>query len=161
VLTVAHFISGFIGRLDGLREAATALEGERVVPLFGGFGFLPLAEQPEGACDVGAYPELSGLTTQLATWAAEQSRRVALAYIETEYWAGSGIQVAIVWENGAVALGPLNTSREDAAPSPPSATWAINQAARALGVTRGEKSDEFDTLGLGKYRSNNDWLTAL
>ena len=34
----------------------------------------------------------------------------------------------------------------------------ISQALRKLGVARGSEEDEFDALGLGKYRSNRHWV---
>jgi hypothetical protein len=159
-VSVSHRISGFIGRLDPLRGAAAALGEMRVVPLAGGFGFLPLIERLNDPADLGPFPELERLTRRLAGWAAEQSLGFPLAYIETEYWAGRGSQGSVVWQAGVVVLGPVVTSNEGPDPSPLPLERAINRAARAVGVARGERLDEFDALGLGRHRSNHDWLAA-
>lgn len=137
-----HRISGFIGRLDPLRAAAAALEDGRAVPLVGGFGFLPLVERLKAPPDRGPFPDLRRLTGRLAAWAAEQSHRAPLAYIQTEIWAGQGSQGGVVWQAGAVAFGPVVTSNEGPAPPPPPRERAVNQVLRALGVTRGEAFDE-------------------
>ncbi len=155
---MSHRISGFVGRLPALTEAAATLDGERVIPLTGGFGFLPLVERLKEPADPGPFPDLR-LRGRFAAWAAEQSRRLPLAYIETEYWAGRGTQGAVVWRDGEVVLGPVVTGNE--VPDPPAPSdRAINQAARLLGVKSGQASDEFAALGLERYRSNHDWLTA-
>jgi hypothetical protein len=158
-----HRISGFIGRLEMLREATAPSEGERVVPLAQGFGFLPIVERLKAPADPGPFPEMERLMGRLASWAAEQSHRFLLAYVETEYWAGRGGQGAVVWQAGAVVFGPAVTSNEDLpedAERPPPSERAINRAAQMLGVARGDAFDEFDVLGLGRYRSNDDWLVA-
>jgi hypothetical protein len=36
---------------------------------------------------------------------------------------------------------------------------AINQALRALGLPADDGRDEFDTLGLGKHRRTQDWVS--
>jgi hypothetical protein len=156
---VSHRISGFIGQLDTLRNAASVLDEGRVVPLASGFGFLPLIERLKAEADPGPFQGLR-LTGRLAAWAAEQSRRSPLAYIETEYWAGQGYQGGVVWASGSVTLGPLVTSNEGPDPPPLPLERAVNRAVRALGVTRGDAFDEFAALGLGRYRSNHDWLEA-
>ena len=157
---MSHRISGFIGRLDALREAASVLENGRVVPLASEFGFLPLPDSLGALPDPGPFPELR-LPGRYAAWAAEQSHQLPLAYIQTEYWAGRGGHGAVVWEGGAVVFGPVVTSNEGPDPPPAPSERAINRAARALGVERGEAFDEFDALGLGRHRSNYHWLTEV
>lgn len=157
---MSHRISGFVGQLDLLREAALALEGERVVALSVGFGFLPPVERLKAPADPGPFPELRRLKARLAAWAVEQSSRLPLAYIETEIWAGRGTQGAIVWQAGAVIFGPVVTSNEGPDP-PPLLEGAINQAARVLGVIRGEALDEFEALGFDRHRSNYHWLAEV
>ncbi len=70
-----------------------------------------------------------------------------VAYVETEYFGGNGVQSAAVWERGAIAFGP---KQADVGP--------INEALRLLGVERTNAKDEFDTVGLGRHRGNKGWI---
>lgn len=80
------------------------------------------------------------------------------AYVETEYFGGIGVQIAETWENGLRIEGPLisydgvnnKTEYEDVT----IVDYPINQALKHIGVAAQEGKDEFDTLGLGRYRSN-------
>ncbi len=63
------------------------------------------------------------------------------AVINSEYFGGSGDQVAIAYE-GERLLTEGN----------------VNAALRALGVVRAPNLDEWDTIGLADYRSNPDYL---
>ncbi len=70
-----------------------------------------------------------------------------LLYFETEYFGGMGRQVAIVFKDGAIAFGP---AKNEIGP--------INEGLRLLGAKRKASNDEFDSIGLGRYRYTNDWL---
>jgi hypothetical protein len=52
-----------------------------------------------------------------------------------------------------VAAGPFKTGNEV-----PLAVGAINRAFRHLGVARGSEIDEFEAVGIGRFRSNEDWI---
>jgi hypothetical protein len=159
---MAHHISGFIAPFDFLCEASTRFPGSRVTPLDLGFGFLPITKHLVDDDEPGAFEQLKQLTPRLAAWAKRESRRFPLAYIETEYFCGVGGQAAIAWVCGKVVFGPistpdlelggriLHTALKDR---------AINRALRHLEVDRGFEEDEFDALGLGRYPSNEAWLT--
>jgi hypothetical protein len=68
-----------------------------------------------------------------------------VAYIEAEFFGGSGGQSAAVWSRGSETMPPIH-SRD-----------AINQALRFLGVQIGNAQDEFDALGLGRHRDTRHW----
>jgi len=71
-----------------------------------------------------------------------------IAYIRTRYFGGDGEQVAGIWENGQIVMGPLIS----ATPGP------INAALKKMGVPLDAGAvDEFDSLGLGRYRSVEDF----
>jgi hypothetical protein len=53
----------------------------------------------------------------------------------------------VVWKNGAVVL-PARTAE----------VGPINEALVLLGAIRRDHHDEFDAVGLGRYRSNLAWL---
>jgi len=102
------------------------------------------AEQPpqvEWVEGVSVASDLAKLTRRL-------SEREPMAYVEAHFFGGSGGQSAIVWQQGQVLLA---LSQEG--------IGAINQALRFLGVkaTSPEVFDEFDMVGLGRWRSTEGW----
>jgi len=70
-----------------------------------------------------------------------------VAYVETDYFGGAGVQAATVWESGSVRM-----------PAQKAGKGPINRALRLMGVRAGLLQDEFDVVGLGANRSNDDWL---
>ena len=70
----------------------------------------------------------------------------AVCYLEAEYFGGHGDQTATVWQNGICTLGPITEDH------------AFNKALRLIGVRCFDGKDEFDSLGLGKHRSDEEWL---
>jgi len=65
--------------------------------------------------------------------------------LEARFYAGVGTQASVGWCDGALRHGPV------VAPD------AINRALRFLGVQPQDGKDEFDTVGLGRRRSTDDW----
>jgi hypothetical protein len=156
---MGHHIFGFIAPCDQLADAAATLPDARTAPLAAGYAFLPLAAPFHDEEEPSAHAATIQLTATLGEWAAEQSKRFQIAYIETDYFGGRGVQAAIVWSNGTVVFGAVATPDYSAfeKPRPPQQGGAINQALRRLGVSRRPASDEFDTLGLGRHRDNAAW----
>ncbi|MCO8273804.1 hypothetical protein M1L60_24710 [Actinoplanes sp. TRM 88003] len=93
-----------------------------------------------------------GFEDVLSAWSAT----APVAYVEAEYFGGSGSQFAAVWQNGALALGPLHLTPNEPRPAP---GWSpISHALRHLGASRQNHDDEFDALRLGRHRHTEDWL---
>lgn len=67
-----------------------------------------------------------------------------IARITTDYFGGAGEQSVKIWERDKFIR--LNNS-----------FGPINEALSYLGVRRKNGMDEFDTVGLGNYRSNRDF----
>jgi hypothetical protein len=157
---MGHYINGFVARCEPLTFGSRALPGARVCQLKLGFGFLPLTATLASRDDPAAqYAFLDRLTSPMAAWAVEQSREFAVAYIQTDYFGGTGSQCAIVWRDGAVGFGPLATGDEYGSVSQ-LLDGAINRAFRELGVERGDALDEFEALGLHWHRHNDGWAEA-
>lgn len=76
-----------------------------------------------------------------------------VAYIETDYYGGVGSQAGATFVNGE----PVVIKVEPEVKSVERTIGPINSALRALGVARTESLDEFDSLGLGRFRSMEDW----
>ncbi len=89
----------------------------------------------------------------LALW----SHSGPVAYVEAEYFGGTGQQRAAVWEAGALAFGPLHCAEGEGFPPEGS---PISQALRRLGVSRGDHFDEFDSAGLSRHRTMERWINA-
>lgn len=73
-----------------------------------------------------------------------------IAKIETDYFGGSGSQSAKLFVNGKKIYDKSDEQDWSARP--------INQVLKQLGVQIDKNyHDEFDTVGLGKYRTNEDF----
>lgn len=101
------------------------------------------------------WEEAAGITTTDAAFAARASQAGPLALIETDYFGGTGSQCAALWSGGDLVM---RTAWLDSAAlrNRPRATWPINAALRGLSLAAAHGLDEFDTLGLANYRSNDD-----
>lgn len=101
-------------------------------------------------------PYLDGfayLSERLSAVLSDAARVDAIAYVETEYFfGGRGSQSAAVFARGELAFrATLGTGADFAAGKAP-----INAALERLGVVASAGSDEFDTLGLARFRSLED-----
>lgn len=156
---MGHAISGLIARREALAAFASESGLHAPATLAQGFAFLPLGADhvdtlcerlPTGATGA-ADPEGFGLLTARFLDVLRGLTQLGLfAYVETDYFGGEGDQGALVIENGRVAQDP---ARDSVGP--------INDALRRIGVARGaDDPDAFDTVGLGAYRNNDDWIEA-
>jgi hypothetical protein len=124
--------------------------GATTVALPLGYCALPLTEPlydalaaalPPGATDAEAV-RFARAPDGVALEFAAASRDVGpLAYLETNYFGGSGSQVAGAWQDGEVRTLEYSTN-----------TGPIDAALRVLGVTPAPGQDAFDALNLGAYR---------
>jgi hypothetical protein len=150
---MAYRLEAFLGTQDALRSLAEHHGDLRIVPLSQGIAIAPLTPDLRASLasmvDIGdpdpSWP-FRKLSKDAGHRAVQQSGRHRLAYVEAEYFGGAGDQAAVVWEGGAVRNGPLATEN------------AIDQALRDLGVVANAGTDEFDTVGLNRWRSTSEWL---
>ncbi len=82
----------------------------------------------------------------LVTALSELSHRGTVAYVEADFFGGTGDQRCVVWRGGDIKLGLLDTK------------GAVNKALSRLGVKRQPFWDEFEAAGLNRHRSNEEWL---
>lgn len=68
------------------------------------------------------------------------------AYVEAEYHGGQGGQMAIIWDKSH-RKSILEFGQQK-----------INSVLKGFGVRAEIGKDEFDTLGLGRYRNTMDWI---
>ena len=152
---MGHHLEAFIARLEVLQEGLKYPGAAPVIPLAQGFGLLPLTDALEKALGDGGvsenpYAEFWRLSAPLAGLGKEISEAGRVAYVETDYFGGSGNQAAILWEAGEV-IGPPYQAR----------IGAINQVLARMGVDKGDATDRFEALGLDRFRSNAEWIESV
>ena len=150
---MGHSVHLIIGRGEAIATFLRQWPGSRSVDLRGGWLAIPVdqalydaieAKHPGAVRPSGLDVSPFGLSEALA---AATAKGGGLAYIETEYFGGTGGQSATAFVDGQQVMAP-QTARGGAGP--------INQALRRIGVARTE-ADEFDTIGLGERRSMDDY----
>lgn len=135
---MGHSIQGFVGPYDGMLDWSRSREGFVVAPLAQKFGLM-VERDPH-------YGVFSGPTESDCAWCEAHRAKTSLAFVATEYSGGPGEQGAAAWtttETIAYAYGEFGY---------------INRALQLIGVLRDNDLDEFDSIGLGWYRSNEDWM---
>ncbi|MDX2006367.1 MAG: hypothetical protein SFU83_13905 [Meiothermus sp.] len=165
---MGHSVRIVVGSRGALEWLATRWVKARVCDLRLGYAGMPLTD--ELADDIN---DLLQKPTRIVPFELlseshhevleQSSQHAPLAYLETKYFGGTGSQCAVMFEGGRVTLGPLKTytpwdEKLLKYGQVPSREGAINAVLRAMGVWRRPGSDEFETLELGRYRSNDALL---
>ena len=150
---MAYTLHALIARCELFANPPSWSAGSAVIALPQGFCMLPLGDALCGRFGPADRPWLyepysifTHLPEDLVPHLLELSRGGPLAYVEAEYFGGVGEQRWMGWDRGAVVREPEESS------------GAINSALSWLGVERAAGNDCFDTLGLGRHRSVDDWL---
>lgn len=163
MFAVSYELRALAGRYEITAQAARELR-HTVVELPQGFGLLPIpGHMPERLDGDGAWPfgeVFWFLSVGVEALARRTSLAGGIAYLEAEIFGGTGTQAMVLWRGGEVCLGPVTTEFTGTAPDPSSSQrWPFNRALRELDADRGDALDEFDALGLGRWRHTEDWLT--
>ena len=145
---MTHVIATFIAKRRAAAALSHALGGAPVYKLnHPEFLVVPVSDDAfdalvasKGASEP-AGPEFWRLTDALMELARECSVYGPIAYGETDYFGGAGVQSAAAWIAGKLAFPPTTH------PAGP-----INAALHTIGLERADGLDEFDTLGLGAVR---------
>ena len=103
------------------------------------------------------YKDFYYLSSSLHEILVRKSENTALAYIETDYFGGSGTQAALLYENGIITTEPLKTedewdSKKQEYIQIPSGARAVNFILKKMGVVCQDRLDEFDSIKLGSHR---------
>jgi hypothetical protein len=135
---LGHAIAGFVGRYAELAAQPPFAAASVVVAINQGFG---LMVEPEGE----VLPE--ALDANIESYGARIGLYLPIVFVSTDYFGGRGQQ-------GAAAWSPAGTLPWQIAEG-----GVINAALHFIGVETGGFRDAFDAVGLGRYRSNEDWVT--
>jgi hypothetical protein len=113
------------------------------------------------------------LNSKLFQTGRRLSKITPVAYIETDYFGGEGFQCAVAWKDGEIEFYPSVAGAEEGFQMDRNSRNPINDALSKIGVqiyltedlTADDidefTKDEFDKLGLGNYRDNDDWIKSL
>jgi hypothetical protein len=147
---MSHNVQGLIAKSACFEAFSQLAPADRVAELEQGFGLLLLKDE---AGD----PETDPIPHEIAQIAQALSVQAPVAFVETAYFGGAGVQRSALWENGILVstciTQPGDTPREDR---------PINTVLRALGVDAGDDGcDEFAMIGLMAYRSNRECLATI
>ena len=149
-----YSLYAILGRTDDLEPKPRSFDNARCVRLGGALSMVPLSEPLVSEIDEASGGSGGGngveafefLSPGVEAWARALSIDTAIAYVETEYFAGEGFERAGVWSHGKLTLGPLEGA------------GSINTVLRALGVQPPPGIEEFELVGLGRHRSLEEWL---
>lgn len=145
---MSHMIAAFVAERPAAEAVARAIGGAPIFRLrHDAFLVVPVTDDAFDAVFAArgesepVNPEFWRLTQALAEIANECSAHGAIAYVETDYFGGAGVQGAAAWRDGRVIVPPAT---DEAGP--------INAALAAVGLMPANGCDAFDTLGLGAVR---------
>lgn len=148
---MGHTIRAIVGAPEEIARVASIAECPAPTKLAFGLEIVPLGyEQFDRltALQPGKYLEGTYLSEGLQNALIIAAGAGRLAYIETNYFGGTGSQAAAVFAAGAITVrASIPVGREPIGRDGP-----INTALRALGVEASAGEDEFDTVGLGRFR---------
>ncbi len=97
----------------------------------------------------GHFDKFEYLNEKLFTYLIQKSVIEPIAYVEAEYFGGTGGQSAIMLNNGEVVI---DVRFED------NGYGAINAVLKEFGINKESDLDEWDTVGMLRHRSTEDWL---
>ena len=177
---MGHAVEGFIGRRSELTVILSVYKNAFTIPLPQDFALVPMTDrlyQEMTADTVNAenefLPDICDerflyLSSRLFQLGRRFSLKTPVAYIETDYFGGEGFQRAVAWREGDVVFGPAVAGNEDGIQLDSLVSDPINEALQKINVqgylmenqTEPPK-DEFEELGLNRYRSSEDWIAGL
>jgi hypothetical protein len=151
---MAYVLNAFIGSAETLKNQVLQLPNTKLVTLTQGLAMAPIVYEDYSQNSVEPF---WNLTKDLFELGFKLSAIGSIGYFEIETFGGPGERAAVLWKNGQIVFGPVFA--EDS--SSVDASDVSNSLFSLLGVQKAGFHDEFDALGLGSYRSNEDWLASV
>lgn len=150
---MSHRLVLFCGPLPALIALCGDSETCRIFDIGGTFPVLPV--EPNSPVKSWHGPVGEGETQSLSqsdvALVAAASLHGPIAYLETDYFGGVGMQLAAFWRDGGLVIDLITESNKQIQERSP-----INCVLRELGVVALDGQDEFTVQGLGQYRSHDD-----
>ncbi|MDX6312480.1 MAG: hypothetical protein QOF84_3726 [Streptomyces sp.] len=157
---MTYVLEALVAHADLLDVLSQDLVASRLAPLAQGLALIPMTRALAHALDDGRDDRPLGfwqLPSGFDRVLADRSQDGPIAYVEAEYFGGTGEQRSAVWDAGALVLGPLHLPEYQPFPADGS---PISQALRRLGASAGDAFDEFAAVGLESHRHTEDWAAA-
>ena len=154
---MAYPLEGVVGATATLAAFAGRVPAAVVVPLRHGIALIPLTDDLHDTVTAGTGPAPLGfweLPPGFDRELAALSTTGPVAYVEAEFFGGTGTQRAALWRAGGLALGPLSVTEDEPFPETGS---PISRVLAELGVPRAGAHDEFEAAGLSRHRATDDW----
>lgn len=148
-ITMAYTLQALVMKSGSLRAP---LPGAlKVVPLSAGADLIPIDASALKALGLPFLPLTdegsAGLPIGISKLCEKLSAHGSLAYIEAEFFGGSGTQAHAIYSAGKSVGAPVVSES------------SINDALRYLGINKGDSLDEFEAVGLGQHRNTESWLS--
>jgi hypothetical protein len=149
---MGYILYAFIGKQEDILPMQKAYSHAKSVQLRQGISLIPMTrELYDQINNFTLSDNINGfiyLTTNIENQILKVVGSNSIAYIEAEYFGGNGGQKAIIWKDNQRLL------------TFPHSQDAINKTLQSLGVTPDKRKDEFDTVGLRRYRNMEEWVEA-
>lgn len=142
---MGHCIQVFIGKQE-LVEKLAFERNQTFILLKQGYAMMYLLDQYDEILESAnvryEFDEtLDYFTSEVYDMMQQYSQYDMLAYIETDYSGGFGTQAGVLFSDGKMVIAPTKEK------------GIIDKILHQMGVCREPEKDEFDSLGLGNYRS--------
>lgn len=164
---MSYIVEAFIASREVMHFAVHSLPGARLVLLPQWLSLVPNTNNLFEREDLGpgsgvpsSLWQLAEFSPQAYRWMKDASAKGPIGYIEVHFFGGIGKQVAFLMDKGQITLGPLITIRRNAQyrmAVEGERYGAVNSILAQLGVERQGGKDEFDTIGLNRFRSTQEW----
>ncbi|MDF2191692.1 hypothetical protein [Paraflavitalea sp. CAU 1676] len=148
---MSYILFAFIGEQPDLQVIADRYQQAKLVSVGKKIFIIPMTEELYDEMNEFIISEDIGSLTYMSSNIEVKVLAIignsCIGYVEAEY-CGQGGQTAIIWRDG---------KRDKLFPFGPG---AINSVLKELGVVRDIGLDEFDSINLGRHRSNGGWLAS-
>lgn len=149
---MGHRVTAIVSSRPAVESILRSALGLVAVPLVDGFSLIPLDDDALDSVASDFTRPADGfiyLSPSLGSFLADHSRHAALVYFETEYSGGHGTQAAAAYQDGQLLP-----------PTPTRGDGAINRALKCLGIAQHGDLDEFDSIGISRFRHTSDWIES-
>lgn len=147
---MGYNLKAFIGQVESLESVTTQFKNAKLISLTQQIVLIPMTGDLFNEInDYRTNNNIDGyeyLTTDIESEILKTIHIGLIAYIEVEYFGGTGVQNGILWKNGKRIFEHSGTKD------------VVNLILKQFGITRSKSRDEFETVGLNRHRYTEDWL---
>ena len=147
---MGYNLKAFIGQVESLESATTQFKNAKLISLTQQIVLIPMTGDLFNEInDSRVNNDIDGyeyLTTNIELEILKTIHTGLIAYIEVEYFGGTGVQNGILWKNGKRIFEQSGTKD------------VVNSILKQFGITCSKSRDEFETVGLSRHRYTEDWL---